>query len=233
MGMKKTFFWFFIGVASFLGATAFFGKGSALLAFFRSDSYLFAVKAACVLAFVLLILKWAGRNLPPNLLKWIYGTLCLPLLLLPLFRCYFRVPYVFCRSCPSQCPWGIARTIAFSSFVLLNLSGKFWCSAMCPFGTFQECQPGMTKKSFRLPAWVLGLSYLALFAVTGMYLLTLFDLPWIAAFDLKRYEWVRGTVLTALLIIAASFYIPKFWCRYLCPVGTIAEFSETLFPRKK
>ena len=124
------------------------------------------------------------------------------------------------------------RTFAFSSFILLNLSGKFWCSGLCPFGAFQESQAAFLKQNFKLPAWTTVLVYIVLAVVAGMYLLTLFAPRWTEFFDLGRYAWVGGTALAALGVLAVSFFIPKFWCRYLCPVGAIAELSSNLKAKK-
>ena len=226
------FLWLFLLPGFGLAAVSYFGKSEHVLSFFWSRPFLLLAKIFSAAAFFLLILRWLGRKLPPNVLKWVYGLIFLPVLLLPVFNCYFKVPYVFCRACPNRCPWGMLRTFVFNSFILLNLSEKLWCSALCPFGTLQESQIGFSKQSFKLPAWTAVFAYIVLFAVAGMYLLTLFRSRWTEFFNLDRYAWVGGTALAALGIFAASFFIPKFWCRYFCPVGAIAELSSNLRARK-
>ena len=94
------------------------------------------------------------RLLFQTALKFVYGIIFLPLLLLPIFRCYFKVPYIFCSVCPAQCPWGISRLLVFNTAILFNLSGKFWCVNICPFGTFQECQAQISPKRFKLSPWI-------------------------------------------------------------------------------
>ena len=137
---KKTIILFliFLLVGMFIGITAYSEKTLALLYFFWKHSVLIFIRIFCVLLFCFLILKWVNQKFHPRIwLKLIGGIIFLPFVLLPAFRCYFKVPYVFCRACPDKCPWGLSRTFFFISFVGLNLSGRFWCTAVCPLGTFQ------------------------------------------------------------------------------------------------
>ncbi|HNX68914.1 MAG TPA: 4Fe-4S binding protein [Candidatus Omnitrophota bacterium] len=218
----------FLSLGTMIGIMAYAEAPRSLLRFFWSLPFLWVIKVFCAGAFALLILKWLGRTLPAGILKWIYGIVFLPILLLPLFRCWFKVPYVFCRVCPAPCPWGLVRTFAFNTFLLLNLRGKFWCQGLCPFGTFQECQAQVPGRKLSLPGWLSVSSFVILLAVAGMYLLTLFESRWAGFFESGGYRWGMGAVLVALAILLSSFFIPKFWCRYFCPVGTIAELSASL-----
>lgn len=227
---KKNFF--FLGVFALLGlalAVISFGRETLpLLRVFKNPLYLHSIKFILIIAFALFVIKWITKRFPSRpWLKWIYGILFLPLLLLPLFRCYFKIPYIFCRVCPNRCPWGLVRTFAFNSFLLLNLFGKSWCSSLCPFGTFQECQTSVSKKRFILPVWIsIVMSYVILLLVTVMYFSSLFGWQWGRFFELGRYAWVDLTVIISLTILLVSFLVPKFWCRYFCPVGTIAELTS-------
>lgn len=200
------------------------------MGFFKNRPFLTATKAAGVAAFVLLIFKLIIRlKLPHSVLKLAFGVLFLPVLLLPLFRCYFKVPYVFCRVCPSQCAWGFLRTFLFNSFILLNLpSGKFWCMSCCPFGTFQECQTRVSHKRLKVLGWLGASAYVALILTAGMYFLTLTGSKALGFFEFGRYEWAGMTILVAGMILVAAFFIPMFWCRYLCPVGTIEKLTANL-----
>lgn len=212
----------FASIAISLAGAAFFDWGRPFLRFLSSQPFSFLIRVLLIAAIGLWILKrMTRRALPERWLKWVYGIFFLPVLLLPVFRCYFKVPYVFCRACPHPCPWGIVRSVAFPAFLFLNLSNKCWCTNLCPFGIFQECQAQVSPKRFKLPPWV-GLSaYLFLFLTTGLYLLTLFDLPWVEFFEIGHYAWVEVSVWVAVAILGASFFVPKCWCRYFCPVGTI------------
>ncbi len=217
----------------FLAGAAYFEWGRPFLSFLWGRPFLTLLKILLITAFGLWALKRITHKFPPQkCLKWVYGVLFLPVLLLPIFRCYFKVPYVFCRVCPHKCPWGILRSAAFPAFLLLNLSNKFWCTALCPFGTFQECQAQISPKRFKLPLWIELFAYAVLFLVTGMYLSTLFGAPWVKFFEMGRYAWAEVSVGVAILVLMVAFLIPKFWCRYFCPVGTIDEVVSS-FRRSK
>jgi polyferredoxin len=218
----------FASTALFVAGAAYFDRGRHFLRFLWSPPFLVFLKILLITAFGLRLLERITRKFPSQRwLKWVYGILFLPVLLLPIFRCYFKVPYVFCRACPHKCPWGILRSVAFPAFLLLNLSNKFWCTALCPFGTFQECQSQISPKRFKLPSWA-GLSaYIVLFLVTGMYLLALFGSSWEEFFEMGRYAWVEVSIGVAGLILILAFIIPKFWCRYFCPVGTIDDMISS------
>lgn len=228
-GNKRDLFFLFVFIfLGFLLEVAMYQeKPAAWLRIFWGQPFLGLIQISCVVAFCFLIYQWlAHKTVSVIFLKWIYGLIFLPLLLLPIFRCYFKMPYVFCRACPHPCPWGLSRTFVFNSFILLNLSGKFWCTCLCPFGTFQECQTQISKRNFRLFPWLMAAPYIVLFLFAGMYFLTLFRSPWMEWFR-EPYSWDMVTVLIALGILGAAFFIPKFWCRYFCPVGTVAELTSS------
>ena len=199
------------------------------LAFFWSRNFPFLIKVVLASAFYLLLLRWTGRQpLSQKILKTVYGVIFLPVLLLPVFRCCFKVPYIFCRMCPDKCPWGISRTFLFGSFLTLNLSGRFWCYSMCPFGTFQECQAKSSNTNIA-PSLRAGiLAYPALVFTGWAYSLTLLASGTMAFFEIGYYGWVGITVAAAALILVVAFFIPRFWCRCLCPVGSIAELAARL-----
>ncbi|MFA5168611.1 MAG: 4Fe-4S binding protein [Candidatus Omnitrophota bacterium] len=229
----RILFMIFALAGFFLASAAYFEWGRHFLRFLWSPPFLTFLKTLLIAAFGLWVLKRTTHKfLPQRWFKWVYGIFFLPVLLLPIFRCYFKVPYVFCRVCPHKCPWGILRTVAFPAFLLLNLSNKFWCTALCPFGTFQECQAQISPKRFKLPLWIELFAYIVLFLVTGMYLLTLFGSPWVKFFGMGDYAWAEVSVLVAVMVLIAAFFIPKFWCRYFCPVGTVDEMISS-FRRSK
>jgi len=224
-----TLFWFLTVAGILIALAAYFEQGWPFLSFFWEPFFLKSLAILLVMAVLGGILRRITQRYPPRKwLQWIYGILFLPVVLLPVFRCYFKVPYVFCRACPSPCPWGILRGVAFPAFLLMNLFSKYWCTTLCPFGTFQECQDRLSPKRFKIPAWTGFFAYLVLFLVTGLYLLTLFDSSWVRWFEAGHYTWMGVTVSVAALLLAVSFLIPKFFCRYFCPVSTIDRMVTDL-----
>lgn len=229
-----------ISIFSFLGlclaAMAYSDHAMRYLGFLWGSSFGFLIKSACAIAFFILLLRlFTNRLLFRNALKLVFGIIFLPLVLLPVFRCWFKVPYIFCDSCPAQCPWGISRIILFNTAILLNLSDRFWCVNLCPLGTFQECQAGISKQNFKLPAWMNLSAYATLLLFFAMYYLALSGSHALVFFEIGRYGWVVMTVVIASLFLFVAFFIPRFWCRYACPVGTIANLtsSASRFIREK
>lgn len=228
-GNKKAIviFCVFLFLGLCLALTAYLQNNASYLDFLWSFQFKALIFIACGSAlFILLFQLFTHRLLLKNALKPAYGIIFLPLLLMPAFRCYFKVPYVFCSVCPGQCPWGLLRTVVFNAALLFNLSGKFWCVNLCPFGTFQECQTQISKRNLSLPSWSNLLSYLTLFLFMGMFCSALIGSGSIAFFEIGRYGWVALTASVALLIILIGFFISRFWCRFLCPVGTIAKITS-------
>lgn len=223
------FFLIFSFLTACLALAASTEKVTLYLGFLWSRNFQLIIKIVFASAFCLLIFRWlTHKALPKKAIKLVYGIIFLPLLILPIFRCCFKVPYVFCRVCPNKCPWGISRTFIFSAFLALNLSGRFWCFYLCPFGTFQECQVQISKQNIRSPFRTGFLSYPVMFITAWMYFLTLYGSQIVIYFAAGYYEWMTTTVFVALSILIAAFFIPKFWCRFFCPVGIIAELASGL-----
>ncbi|MFA6142044.1 MAG: 4Fe-4S binding protein [Candidatus Omnitrophota bacterium] len=228
---KKTIILFFVFFlfGSSLSLAAAHADAIYRLRFLWSNNFQLLVKIAIILAFCFLIFQLLTRKMSIRwILKLIYGMIFIPILLLPVFRCYFKVPYVFCRVCPDRCPWGMSRAFVFSSFLILNLSGRFWCTSLCPFGAFQNCQTQISKQNFKLPLRDYFSVYMVLLLTAWMYSLTLSGSQALAYFESVGYKWMGVTVFIAALILIAAFFIPRFWCRYFCPVGAIAELISGL-----
>lgn len=88
------------------------------------------------------------------------------------------------------------------------------------------------RKHLRQSSWLSGVAYLVLFATLGFYLATLFKWPWLNWFDVGNYNFVEVTAIVALLIMLTAFLMPKFWCRNLCPVGTLHMLFVSLKAKK-
>jgi polyferredoxin len=228
---KRIIFLFciFLILGSCLAITAYSDHSILRLNFLWRDPFRLLIKISCAAAFFILFFRiFTSRLLFRKALKPVFGVIFLPLVLLPAFRCWFKVPYIFCGVCPAQCPWGISRTFVFNTAILLNLSGRFWCGNLCPLGTFQECQASISKQSVKLPSWTNLSAYAILFLFFTMYYLAFSGSRALAFFETGRYGWVVTTASIALLTLLAAFFIPRIWCRYACPVGTIAKITSGL-----
>lgn len=118
------------------------------------------------------------------------------------------VPFLNCYSCPGAvgaCPVGSVQSLAVSTqrislyvtgIVLAAgaLGGRLVCGWLCPFGLFQEIMFKITRFKLQIYRSLLNLKYLVLF-------LTL--------------------MLPLLLIDPVTGIAAPYFCKYLCPAGTL------------
>jgi hypothetical protein len=129
--------------------------------------------------------------------------------------------------------------LALGLVVGVILAGGAFCGWICPFGAFQDLLDWIRKKlhlpELRVPARldrILGYGrYLTLAGILYATITTvklwfadfdpyrtIFGLDWLFEFDLAT-QWPAYVV--ALAIVAGALFIPRFWCRYACPLGGI------------
>jgi len=134
-------------------------------------------------------------------------------------------------------------------FVGTFVVGGAFCGWMCPLGALQQSLTWLQQK-LHLPQinvperWDKILTYgrfvvLAVivylsaatatlwFAAYDPYR-TIFSLHWL--FDFSAAAWL--TYALAAVVIAGGLVIPRFWCRYLCPLGGILGLIQYLSPIK-
>lgn len=131
------------------------------------------------------------------------------------------------------------------------LFGRFFCGWMCAFGAFGDFTYSLSRKLFnvkfrmneRADKALKYAKYLVLvFLTVVLWTLksTKFDSlsPWdvfgmLATFGkAPAFSYVAATMTTGLilfaLIAAASFFVERFFCRYLCPLGAVFAISSKL-----
>lgn len=196
------------------------------LSFFWTNNYLVPIYISLIIAFIILFLnlfKKIDLNKMTPKLKVIYGILFLPLALFPAMRCYFKIPYIFCKICPRKCFWGEITPVIIPSFIFLNLDKRFWCYKLCPFGTLQEYQCKVIKKRICLPKWLQHIRWLFLILTIAIILLSFYakdSLQWFFRGTHHFYIWVT---IISLIIFLLAFFIPRFWCNYFCPIGSCGD----------
>jgi ferredoxin len=130
--------------------------------------------------------------------------------------------------------------VAFTLLTLL-LVGRVFCGFLCPFGALQDfldrIVPARLKRELPKGAhrWALKAKY-------GV--LALIVLPAIAGFETSLYQYFEpfGTVFflstnvglwsIAGSILLASAVVPRFYCRYACPLGAALALGSVLAWRR-
>lgn len=162
-------------------------------------------------------------------------------------------PFFFCYGCPlasAGCPIGTLQhfvIIPAIPFYLIGtlgvygtVFGRAFCGWACPFGAFQDILAVFSKRKRKLQpftyskfAMLLTIIILAWFTMDTFFCKfcpagTLFGAIPAPLFypSLKLgvffYVHIATLIVTILLVLLFS----RFWCRYLCPVGSIGIFNK-------
>ena len=196
------------------------------LSFFRGNVYFVIVYILLFVVLVFVLLKYFKKiNLSSKLMKIIFGLLLFPAVMFPIFKCYFKIPYIFCRRCPQKCPWGLLRPVLFPSLLVLNLDKRFWCYNMCPLGTLQDYQSGLFNKKICLPRWLRNIRYVFLALTAFIIVQLLINLRRGEFFFKGTHHFYIWSFSVIVIIFLISFFIPRFWCNYICPVGSFGDLA--------
>jgi polyferredoxin/uncharacterized protein with FMN-binding domain len=123
--------------------------------------------------------------------------------------------------------------------------GRFFCGWICAFGTFNDFIYGISKKIFKTKfrinekfdsklkylKYVILLSIIA-FSWTIGYSFFEYSSPWEAFAQITDFSGVLSNFAIGLallvLITIGAFFIERFFCRYLCPLGAIFTIISKL-----
>lgn len=153
------------------------------------------------------------------------------------------------RFLPKLNPSNVVLGLGLLAAILLV--GGVFCGWLCPLGTLGDLLTALRRKlgiaEVRVPStterWLRWLKFVTLLAVVaatwGLAKLvfadydpyrTIFSLHWLfSPAEVKLSAWI----VTALVLVG-SFFIERFWCRYLCPLGALSGLlSKVSFFRLK
>lgn len=155
--------------------------------------------------------------------------------LYPIFRCFFKIPYLFCHVCPRQCAFGMYRKYIMLASTITNAGNRPFCHITCPIGIMYDSQPlSEHRVSYSVIKKFHLIRYIILIFVPFVYFKAKFDeasltSPFldIYTFMFKNEFSVSITVICILVFfILGGFVIPRFFCNLLCPVGAIKKLLE-------
>ncbi len=128
---------------------------------------------------------------------------------------------------------------------------KAFCSWLCPIGTISEylwrAGKQLFGRNFFLPRWLdlplrslkyllLGFFVWAISSMSAMGIRDFMQSPYGLIADVKMLNFFRHLGETGLIVlgvfVAASVFVPNFWCRFLCPYGALLGLTSWLSPMK-
>lgn len=159
-----------------------------------------------------------------KILRFISYIVFAPMVFYPIFRCYFKIPYIFCHVCPRKCIFGHLRPYTVPAILLLNLDKRTWCYKYCPIGKLQDKQLSIKTKKIVLPKFFSYTKYLfLLFTIITYFIISNKNSAFYNYFFKNIFSLSIIVLIIAALLFILSFFIHRFWCNYICPIGTVSE----------
>lgn len=200
-----------------------------------NNYYIFIIFFLLALSVIFIIFHKDQKiiTLKTKIPNWIYFIIFTPLLFYPVIKCFFKVPLIFCRVCPRQCIFGHLRRFTLPSFVLLNLDKKYWCYNLCPAGMLQDSAYKVKNKKFIISKKFRIMKYYILIIL----ILTLLAIRFNTSLPMSMQGVLTNTFIKTTfsfsiivfiffsLMFIISFFINRFWCNHVCPIGTIADIA--------
>lgn len=175
--------------------------------------------------------------------KIFYFIILAPMVIYPIFRCFFKIPYIFCHTCPRKCIFGYLRPYTVPSVLLLNVDKRSWCYNLCPCGMLQDSAYKFKSKKIKLLKLFSYFKYLFLIVITFLYFKILIDKPqpdlaggiFFNYFFKDAFSFSLIILIAFVVIFLLSVFIHRFFCNYFCPIGTVSDLIlkfENKFKKK-
>ncbi|MDR2543192.1 MAG: 4Fe-4S binding protein [Treponema sp.] len=136
-------------------------------------------------------------------------------------------------------------TLFFFMLIFAVVFGRAFCGNICPFGALQEFTGKIKKRKLAVPQKadriLRLLKYLILVFITVMAWIT--ATIWISPYDpyaAFAHIWTGTEILgeygvgfiILVIVIVASIFIDRFFCKYLCPAGALYGIISKISPTK-
>jgi ferredoxin-type protein NapH len=162
-------------------------------------------------------------------------------------------PFFYCYGCPlaaGGCPIGVLQhfmILPAIPFYLLGtlgiygtIFGRAFCGWACPFGGFQDLLGLFNKKKRKLKpfiyskfvmlavviiaAWITLDTFFCKFCPAGSLFAAIPAPLFYPSLNIGLFFYVHITTLILTVVLVLLF--SRFWCRYLCPLGSIGVFNK-------
>ncbi len=194
-----------------------------------SNIYIFLIFLFLAIAIIIVLFKEKIEDKKQKIFRFLSYIVFAPMVLYPIFRCYLKIPYIFCHVCPRKCIFGHLRPYTVPAVLLLNLDKGAWCYKYCPVGKLQDKQVSIKTKKIVLPKFLFYTKYLfLLFVIISYFMISGYNKnPISLAFYNYFFKNIFSVSIIVLIIVILlfilSFFIHRFWCNYICPIGTVSE----------
>jgi ferredoxin-type protein NapH len=162
-------------------------------------------------------------------------------------------PFFYCYGCPfacAGCPIGVLQhfmILPAIPFYLLGtlgiygtIFGRAFCGWVCPFGGFQDLLGLLNKRKKKLQsftyskfamllvvvvlAWITLDTFFCKFCPAGSLFASIPAPLFYPSLNLGFFFYVH--IATLILTVVLVLLFSRFWCRYLCPLGSIGIFNK-------
>lgn len=127
------------------------------------------------------------------------------------------------------------------------LLGRFFCGWLCPFGNLIEFIGGVNPRKLpvhrivREAGWlkhsVLGATVVSSLAIGAPAFCLVCPARGVCGFAAGNTLGVAPTATLGFVLLTSTVYLSRFWCRYLCPLGSLlsilGRFSPIRLVRKE
>ena len=123
----------------------------------------------------------------------------------------------------------LVMTIVAVVYPLVGRSG-YYCANVCPFGSAQELAGKLLKRKGRLSPQLTRCLTVFRDVLWGVLMALMLTGTWTAWMDYELFAAFVyssapvGVVLVALLFLAVSVWIPRPYCRFVCPTGMLIRY---------